>query len=758
MAGLRPDEKEEPAGIESLPSAKEGVGGVGGTAHEFHAQLPDGVPKAASRKLSLESQHELASVRQRLQEAEEILRAIQNDEIDALAIRGMGGPRISTLEGAEHPYRVLVETINEGAMTLSGDGRILYCNPALAKLLGSSQEQIVGMRMQQAVQPRDMPLFEALLSRGIREGSKGELDLVVNEQSIPVLMSFSALDIKGLQCACSIVTDLREQKRNEEILASERLTNSILEQAAEAIIVCDAATLITRANKQARMLCGRNPLLANFDEVFTLYTADGPIAANLQAESSANRLLSVKDILGGKTYVSQEVLYQRPREELRSHLLISAGPLRGRDGTITGCVVTLSDITLRKQIEQAQAQLLVRERQARADAQAANQAKDMFLATLSHELRTPLSAVLGWVRLLREAPNEKMMQKAVDVIDRNARMQAQLIDDILDISRIISGKIALEPRVLNLVSVITAAIESVRLAVEAKNIRIATALGTEPALVVGDAARLQQVVWNLLSNAAKFTPNGGHIEVALSSDGRTYLLRVTDTGQGIEKDFLPFVFDRFRQADGSHARRYGGLGLGLAIVRHLVEMHGGSVTVSSPGKDRGATFTVQLPCSQKTPATGEEISSPERVHAHVKATSDVLAGLHLLIVDDQADTLEFLTMALEQQGATVSTASSAEEALRILEQASFLPDVLLSDIAMPGGDGYHLIHRLRRREASGQSRKIIPAIALTAFARAVDAEDALQAGFQRHITKPVDIAELTAAVVELSGRRSPSYR
>jgi signal transduction histidine kinase/CheY-like chemotaxis protein len=568
------------------------------------------------------------------------------------------------------------------------------------------------------------------------------------------MLSFSALAIKGLRCACLIVTDLREQKRNEEILASERLNNSILEQAAEAIVVCDESARITRANQQARILCGRNPLLANFDEVFPLVRAAAtPVSGSpsgTAAEEPPASDFSVRDVLAGKKFVGQELLFRRPREKQISHLLISAGALRSGDGTVIGCVVTLSDITQRKEIERAQAELLLREQQAHADAQAANQAKDVFLATLSHELRTPLSAILGWVRLLRTPPNPKIAQKAVEVIERNARMQAQLIDDILDISRIISGKIALEPRVLNLFPVIIAAIESVRLAVEAKGIRINATTRTDSDLVMGDAARLQQVVWNLLSNATKFTPTGGSIDIALTSDARNLYVSVTDTGQGIDKDFLPFVFDRFRQADGSHARRHGGLGLGLAIVRHLVEMHGGLITVSSQGQDRGTTFTVQLPRSTKPISKSGETLAVDRALVYAEVSSRLLDGIKLLVVDDQADTLEFLAMALQQQGARVTTASSAEAALKILSHPDTVLDVLISDIAMPGGDGYHLIHELHAAEASQPGKPALPAIALTAFARASDAEDALHAGFQKHISKPVDIAALAKAIAALA--------
>ena len=693
-------------------------------------------------------QQELASVRARLHEAEEILHAIQAGEIDALAIRGNRGPQIHTLSGAEHPYRVLVETMSEGALTVAADGRILYCNPAFARLLDIPPEQISNAGIQRFVQAADQHLFDALLKHGLKGASKGEIGLTVGDTIVPVLMSLSPLNLANLECASIIVTDLREQKRNQDILASELLANSILDQAADAIVVCDQAGTVTRANQQARSLCGSNPLLLPFDDTFPLHVAAA--ADTGAAETPAPRRFAILEILRGSTCVGREVVFQGGDGAPRTRsMLLSAGPLRAADGRIIGCVASLTDITERKQAEQAQAALLVREQQARAEAQSANQAKDIFLATLSHELRTPLSAVLGWARLLRETPTPQMTQQAIEVIERNARVQAQLIDDILDISRIISGKIALEMRVFNLTPVVNVAIESVRLAAEAKDIRLEVALGSQVDMVLGDASRVQQVVWNLLSNATKFTPRGGTIAVHVGGSQDNVIVTVSDSGQGIPAEFLPFVFDRFRQADGSTARRHGGLGLGLAIVRHLVEMHGGSVTVASDGEGRGSTFTVQLPRAARampTVSPGHGYGR-ERKPTPIEVDVSLLRGVRVLVVEDQPDTLAFLTLALEQRGAQVTGADSAAAALAILAKET--PDVLVSDIAMPGGDGYHLIAEQRAREAARHVRSGVPAIALTAFARTSDVEAALSSGFQRHLAKPVDITELTTLIIAL---------
>jgi len=693
--------------------------------------------------------HARASVRARLQEAEDILRAIRQGEIDALAIQGHRGPQIHTLSGSEHPYRVLVESMSEGAVTLTAEGEILFCNPAFVQLLGLAPTQIIRSELQRYIQPEDRPLLVALLRRGVKERSKGELRLLVSGAVVPVLLSLSALNLDGLPCACLIITDLREQKRKQEILASERLTNSILDQAAEAIIVCDPAGLVNRANQKAQSLCGFNPVLAVFDEAFPIYVVPAGLGDEL---TPASIPLTIADVMRGEIHGSREVLFKPGNQRTPLSMLLSAGPVRSSDNDIIGYVVSLVDISERKQAEHAQAELLRREQQARAEAQAANQAKDIFLATLSHELRTPLSAVLGWVRLLRDAQSPQIADKAIEVIERNAHIQAQLIDDILDISRIVSGKISLAMGVVNLTSITGAAIESVRLAAEAKGITLRTTHPDDPQLVLGDAGRLQQVIWNLLSNATKFTPRGGAIEVQLHGSGQHVVVSVSDSGRGIPADFLPYIFDRFRQADGSTTRLHGGLGLGLAIARYLVEAHGGTLTAASPGHDQGSTFTVQFPrASQASVALQPLKGSVSAVNASSAARSyrdrALLTGLRVLIVDDQPDTLSFLAVVLQQHGAQVSSASSAATALRLLTKDP--PDVLVSDIAMPESDGYHLIQALRARETADHIKTAIPAIALSALARSIDVDTALQAGFQRHLAKPVDIEELVTAVAML---------
>ncbi len=377
-------------------------------------------------------------------------------------------------------------------------------------------------------------------------------------------------------------------------------------------------------------------------------------------------------------------------------------------------------------------------------ARQANRLKDEFLATLSHELRTPLNAMLGWARLLKAGSlPPDAAARAVDIIERNAQAQAQLIGDILDVSRIITGKLRLEISQVNMQEVVDAAVDAIRPAADARQVTLAVARAPEPAIVSGDADRLQQVVWNLLANAVKFTPDGGEVAVAITRGSAKVQVQVRDTGEGIKSEFLPLVFDRFRQADSSIARRHAGLGLGLAIVRHLVELHGGEVTAESEGVGLGSTFTVLLPV-RAVHGSSDGAGRTGSVSRDQRADTRVLDGLHILVVDDEPDARDLLSMVLERHGARVTTAGSAGEARGEIGAAKV--DVLVADIGMPGEDGYQLARRLR---AAGWTA---PAIAVTAYARPEDGRAALEAGYQVHLCKPVDTAELTAVVAALTGR------
>ena len=440
------------------------------------------------------------------------------------------------------------------------------------------------------------------------------------------------------------------------------------------------------------------------------------------------------------------------------YFYFQAQPLTWRYGfVIFNRLVLFTAIALfassRRRAELEREQLLRREQAARTEAEEANRLKDDFLATVSHELRTPLNAILGWASLLsRRTVDDQTVRAAAAVIERNARGQAEIINDILDVSRIVTGKLRIEPQTITLAPLIQMAIDTVHPAAAAKSSNITSALDAGAGAVLGDPDRLQQVVWNLLSNAIKFTPAGGQIGVQLRRDGAHAEIEVSDSGIGIDGPFLPYVFDRFRQADSSTTRTHGGLGLGLAIVRHLVELHGGTVTADSSGAGKGATFTVRLPLASVREATADPAKASLRQDGVALITDETMAsaadlgGLRVLVVDDDPDTREILIVVLSQHGAEVHAAGSTDEGLGVFRE--WKPNVLISDLGMPGEDGFAFIERVRRLapEEGGN----VPAAALTAYARDEDSERARSAGYQVHIPKPVDPARLATVVAGLA--------
>jgi len=432
--------------------------------------------------------------------------------------------------------------------------------------------------------------------------------------------------------------------------------------------------------------------------------------------------------------------------------LVNWAIIRDAEGHPLRSVATIQDITARKQAEAEREELLLRERAARETAEAATRSKDEFLAVVSHELRSPLNAILGYAALLRYGNlDAREVKQAVDVIERSGKAQAHLIDDLLDTARIISGKLRLAVGPVDLVSVIEESVQTIHPAADAKGVLLQANLPHEIGQITGDPVRLQQVVWNLLSNAIKFTPQGGRVEVRLERVDPHIRIAVSDTGKGVSPDFLPYVFERFHQSDTSSARRHGGLGLGLALVKYLVELHGGTIEAASDGEGHGATFNVTLPVRAVSTPIGEAEGAP----AAVKSSGE-LAGVRALVVDDEDDARELLESALKHYGADVIAVSSAAEAYTLITatQPQEQLDIMVTDIGMPDEDGYSLIRRVREWEWARGA--YMPAVALTAYGRVEDRMRALKAGFQMHVAKPVDPDELAVVITSLIRRANGS--
>jgi PAS domain S-box-containing protein len=536
-----------------------------------------------------------------------------------------------------------------------------------------------------------------------------------------------------------------EQQRVEaELRRVSEFNETIIGNMGEGLYTVDANGMVTSVNPAAEQLFGwtRAELLGRrmHDVIHYAYPDGSPFPAEecsgLQVLRDVTPLTNHEDVFIRKDGTFFPVLFSSSRIE--------------SDGRVRGLVVVFRDITQWKKAEGEREALLAATERSRAAAESANRAKDAFLATVSHELRTPLSPILAWGAMLeRGSLDADQSKKALQTIQRCARAQAQLVEDLLDVSRIIAGKMRVEVRPVELRSVIEAAVEVVRPAAEARNIRLQVVLDTETAPVSGDPDRLQQVVWNLLTNALKFTPKGGRVSVVLERVNSHVEIAVSDSGQGIDPQFLPYVFDRFQQADATSTRSHMGLGLGLAIVRHIVEAHGGTVHVESPGVGMGSVFTVKLPLVLIQRKAGEALRRHPTEVPFVPGDFPMLDGLRVLVVDDEPDSNEAVRMLFSSRGAEVRVAASAAQALDILGR--WKPEILVSDVGMPDEDGYSLIAKVRARQ-DGSSQ--IPAIALTAYASTDDRVRLLSAGFTMHVPKPVEPAELLAVVARAAATRA----
>jgi len=539
----------------------------------------------AKRRRPRRSSPAVGELRRRLQEAEDTISAIRDGHVEALVVTTPAGERIYALRGADQPYRLIVEQMREGALTLSADGTILYCNQRFAELMARPSERIAGQSFATFIHADDLPTLQRVL---YSDSCRAEVQLTTGDALTPAQVSSIALNIDGVRTVAVVVTDLTHERTERGLRESNRL-------------------------------------------------------------------------------------------------------------------------------------------------------KDEFLATLSHELRTPLNVILGWTRmLLTDQLSAQSRQHALELIDRNAQAQVQLVNDLVDMSRMTTGKLQIVLEPLPVIPVLEAALESVRPAAEAKGISIETSWRLQDANVLADATRLQQILWNLLSNAVKFTPGSGRISVAAEPvDGRIRIA-VTDSGIGIDPDFLPHVFDRFRQADSATTRRYGGLGLGLAIVHDLVRLHGGEVEVTSPGVDQGATFVVTLSACELPPIAADHPTPP--------STATRLEGYSIMVLEDHGDSRELLVQALRNAGADVTAFGSATEAFAALDRLQ--PSLIVADIALPDEDGYSFIRRVRAH--SSPPIQTIPAIAVTAYAATPDRMEALAVGFQAHLPKPIDPGRLVQAIHALT--------
>ena len=482
------------------------------------------------------------------------------------------------------------------------------------------------------------------------------------------------------------------------------------------------------------------------------YTAAEAIGQNIRLIIPHDRWSEEDDVLariGRGERVDHFETVRRAKDGSLINISLTVSPVKDRSGKIVGASKVARDITDRKRAEQELERLLALEKQSRQQAEEASRLKDEFLAVVSHELRSPLNAITGWASLLLMRELDDQTRHAIETILRNAQNQTQLIADLLDVSRIVTGQLRLNVRSFKLIPVIEAAIEVVRPAADAKSIRIETILDPSAGPIAGDPDRMQQIFWNLLSNAVKFTPRGGRIQVRLQRVDSQVEVVVSDTGRGVDPKLLPHIFERFRQGDSSTTREHGGLGLGLAIVRHLVELHGGVVNAYSGGQGKGTEFILELPAMIS--ARGGE-AGDERVHpsagGNLSGSIPALAGLRLLVVDDERDAREIISVILGEAGAEIATAQSTREALALIGR--WKPDILISDIGMPGESGYDLIHLVRALPADkgGQT----PAIAITAYARTQDRLRILSAGFQMHVAKPIEPLELATVVASLAKR------
>ncbi|MGB7922686.1 MAG: PAS domain S-box protein [Pyrinomonadaceae bacterium] len=697
----------------------------------------------------------------------------------------------------------IVETSDDAIMSADMELKITAWNAGAEKMFGYSAAEVLGEDATIITPPEHVEETKARFTNFKREPAPQHFETVrqaKNGRLVEVAITLSPITGEGgrLIGISAVARDITERNRTEATLREQSEIIETVNRVGQALAgELDLHKLVQSVTDAATEISGASfgSFFYNvFDESvgsFMLYTLSGvpreafahfpmPRATDLFGPTFRGEgVVRIADVKKDARYGKNSPYFGMPEGHLPvvSYLAV---PVISRSGEVYGGLFfghpdegiftertarIIEGLAAQAAIAMDNARLLEAAKRARdeaetsasekerlyREAQESSRLKDEFLATVSHELRTPLTAILGWAHMLRMGKfNGDAALKAFETIERNARAQSQLIDDLLDVSRIITGKLRIDVRQVDPNSFVEAAVEAVRPAAEAKGVRVQKIMDTGVVSVSGDPVRLQQVVWNLLSNAIKFTARGGKVQVRLERVNSHIEIAVSDTGTGIAPEFLPHVFDRFRQADQRTTRQHGGMGLGLAIVRHLVELHGGTVRAESPGEGQGSTFTVLLPVA---PVYMEDAKGG-RVHPAARDTlpsydyADRLDGLKVLVVDDEPDTRELLTAGLGQCGAEVIAVASASEALEAINGG--VPDLLISDIGMPGEDGYELIRRVRQLPAEAGGR--VPAIALTAYARTEDRLQALRAGYQMHVPKPVELAELATVAASLVHR------
>jgi len=658
-----------------------------------------------------------------------------------------------SLRGRESELQLITEATPLMLTRCSKDLRYVFVNRAYAEMLGLEQKEIIGQRIVDVIGSDGLAAIQPHIDR-VLAGEPTEYEQEVQFKTVGARFLRGVYrphkDRSGAIVGwIASISDLTEHRRaqeaqrrtQDELHEVQRRTEkdlqhlaSIVENTDDVIVGRDLDGLVTSWNAAAERLFG--------------YTAEEMIGRPLSILIPTDRTSEEPEILARLRQGERLEHYETVRRAKDGRLIevsLTTSPIKDANGEVIGFSKIARDITDQKKAEAERDALLKSEHIARAQAEEANRVKDEFLAVLSHELRTPLNAILGWASLLRGGKlDEQHAARALEIVERNATAQSKLIEGVLDVSRIVSGKLQLDIRPTQLSAVIATAVDSIRPAADAKNMTLRVVGGEPEPLVLVDANRLQQVVWNLLSNAVKFSPAGGEVTVALRGSNSHVEIAVQDRGQGIPTEFLPHVFDRFRQQDSSTTRKHGGLGLGLAIVRNLVELHGGTVTAESDGVGQGATFIVRLQAIVKSDEALLARPTGKVPEIDPKA---VLSGLKILVVDDHEDGREILAEMLLMCDAEVKVAASANEAIATIGE--WRPQVIVSDISMPDVDGYAFMRQVRKLE----THRDIPAIAVTAHALAEDRERALAAGFQNHLAKPVQLDELALSIATITGRK-----